>query len=55
MKDIDLLDEILEMTARVLNPASHSGVEPLYEREVQKAYRLIALFERKLISSRSGA
>lgn len=55
MQDINLLDDILKMTARVLNPASHGGVEPFYEREVQKAFRLIESFERKLITSRAGA
>lgn len=55
MQDINLLDDILKMTARVLNPASHGGVAPFYESEVQKAFRLIERFERRLISSRTGA
>ncbi len=50
MKDLEILDEILKLTSRVLNPAAHAGSEPLYDREVEKAYRLIARFERKLLT-----
>ena len=48
MKNIEILDEILNQTARVLNPAAHGGNEPLYDYEVKKALRLITQFERDI-------
>ena len=49
MKNIKILNDVLKQTARVLNPASHAGTEPLYDREVEKAFRLIEHFERELL------
>ncbi len=48
MKNVELLDQILQQTARVLNPATHGGTEPLYDLEVKKAIRLIDRFEKLL-------
>jgi len=45
-RDINILDRILKMTERVLNPASHWGEPALYEAEVQKALVLINRLEK---------
>lgn len=49
-QDIEILDRILKMTERVLNPASHWGEPALYQAEVQKALTLINRLEKCLIS-----
>lgn len=41
MKNVKLIDQVLETTERVLNPGAHDGEAPLYEDEVQKAVDLI--------------
>ena len=41
LETIQILDEILNMTDRVLNPASHWGESELHESEIQKAVELI--------------
>lgn len=41
MRRVQLLDELLACTARVLNPAAHAGDPPLYESEVRNALDLI--------------
>lgn len=48
MENIQLIDEVLDTTERVLNPGAHGGDAPLYEHEVQKAYDLIAKLEKCL-------
>ncbi|NBO66541.1 MAG: hypothetical protein EBU88_17140, partial [Acidobacteria bacterium] len=41
MENVELIDEVLNTTDRVLNPGAHDGEAPLYEHEVQKARDLI--------------
>jgi ABC-type dipeptide/oligopeptide/nickel transport system ATPase subunit len=48
MEAISILDDILKMTNRVLNPAAHWGEAPLYKKEVQKALKLIYKLEHGL-------
>lgn len=48
MEAVEALDRVLEMTERVLNPASHGGSTPLYEEEVRRAKRLIDRLEQVL-------
>ena len=43
-----LIDDVLHMTERVLNPASHGNTTPLYEEEVRRAKRLIDRLEKVL-------
>ena len=50
LRQIKLIDEILACTARVLNPAAHSGDSPLYEKEVQDALVLVTQLETTLTS-----
>ena len=38
---IELIDKVIRMKDRVLNPAAHDGSPPLYQKEVEKALRLI--------------
>jgi hypothetical protein len=52
-QDIEILDRILKMTERVLNPASHWGEPALYEAEVHKALTLINRLEKCLGSPQS--
>ncbi len=49
LRQITLIDEILACTERVLNPAAHSGMPPLYEKEVQDALTLIKRLEATLM------
>jgi energy-coupling factor transporter ATP-binding protein EcfA2 len=48
MEAIEAVDRVLEMTERVLNPASHGSAVPLYEAEVRCAKRLIERLEQVL-------
>jgi hypothetical protein len=48
MENIELIDEVLNTTERVLNPGAHDGEAPLYEHEVQKAFALIARLQKCL-------
>jgi ABC-type dipeptide/oligopeptide/nickel transport system ATPase subunit len=41
---LELLEQLLGMTDRVLNPAAHGNEVPLYEDEVQKALALVQQF-----------
>ncbi|NTW87757.1 MAG: AAA family ATPase [Desulfobulbaceae bacterium] len=41
MEAVEVIDRVLEMTERVLNPASHSNISPLYEEEVRRAMQAI--------------
>ncbi|MRR56978.1 MAG: hypothetical protein EG824_02015 [Deltaproteobacteria bacterium] len=50
MEAVDAVDRVLEMTERVLNPASHGNTSPLYEEEVRRAKRLIDRLENVLES-----
>ena len=47
-RDINILDRILKMTERILNPASHWGEPALYKAEVKKALTLINRLEKCL-------
>ncbi|HPE70574.1 MAG TPA: ATP-binding protein [Candidatus Competibacter sp.] len=49
LRQITLIDKILACTERVLNPAAHSGMPPLYEKEVQDALALIKRLEATLM------
>jgi energy-coupling factor transporter ATP-binding protein EcfA2 len=48
MDAVEAVDRVLEMTARVLNPASHGSATPLYEEEVRRAIKLITRLEQVL-------
>ena len=48
MENAKIVDQVLETTARVLNPGSHGGETPLYESEVRQALELIQRLERCL-------
>jgi len=50
MEAVEAVDRVLEMTERVLNPASHGSTTPLYEEEVRRAKRLIDRLEQVLSS-----
>lgn len=45
---IKVLDAVIRMKDRVLNPAAHWGETPLYEAELQKALTLIDRLEKSL-------
>lgn len=45
---IHLLDRLLDLTERVLNPASHGGDAPLYEAEVRRAMTTVSDFVASL-------
>lgn len=51
MEAIEALDRVLEMTERVLNPASHGSTTPLYEEEVRRAQKLIVRLEKVLLEA----
>jgi len=46
LQTIDILDAILRMTDRVLNPAAHWGEPALYDSEVRRALTLISRLEK---------
>ena len=48
MEAVEAVDRVLEMTERVLNPASHGNTTPLYAEEVRRAKRLIDRLETVL-------
>lgn len=48
MEAVSVVDRVLEMTERVLNPASHGSTTPLYEEEVRRAKKLIERLEHLL-------
>lgn len=52
MEAVEAVDRVLEMTDRVLNPASHSNEVPLYEEEVRRAKTLIDRLEQVLLSAK---
>ena len=52
MEAVEAVDRVLEMTERVLNPASHGNTAPLYEEEVRRAKRLIDRLEKVLEAQR---
>lgn len=47
-RQIKLIDDILDCTERVLNPAAHSGSPPLYKKEVEDALALVRQLESTL-------
>lgn len=51
MEAIEVVDRVLAMTDRVLNPAAHGNSTPLYQEEVKKALRLIDRLEKCLANS----
>ena len=48
LRQVKLIDDILDCTERVLNPAVHSGAPPLYEKEIQDALDLVKQLETVL-------
>jgi ABC-type Mn2+/Zn2+ transport system ATPase subunit len=50
MEAVEAIDRVLDMTERVLNPASHGNTTPLYEEEVRRAKKLIDRLEKALQS-----
>lgn len=52
MEAVEALDRVLEMTERVLNPASHGHTTPLYEKEVRQAKKLVDRLEKVLVSQK---
>ena len=54
METIEVVDRVLAMTDRVLNPAAHGSSTPLYQEEVKKALVLIDRLE-KCLSNSAGA
>ena len=52
MEAVEAVDRVLEMTERLLNPASHGSSTPLYEEEVRRAKRLIDRLEQVLEAQR---
>jgi hypothetical protein len=51
MEAVEAVDRVLEMTERVLNPASHGSTTPLYEEEVRRAKKLIVRLEQVLLKA----
>lgn len=51
MEAVEAVDHVLEMTERVLNPASHGSATPLYEEEVRRAKKLIDRLEQVLLEA----
>lgn len=51
MEAVGAVDRVLEMTERVLNPASHGSAMPLYEEEVRRAKKLIDRLEQALLEA----
>ena len=49
LEAIDVLDGVIRMKDRVLNPAAHWAETPLYDAEVKKALTLIARLEAILL------
>lgn len=43
-----LIDGILHTNERVMNPGTHGGDSPLYDREVQTVVDLIGKSERRM-------
>lgn len=49
LEAVNVLDAVIQMKDRVLNPAAHWSETPLYDAEVKKALTLIAHLEAKLL------
>ena len=49
LESVEIIDQVIRMKDRVLNPASHWNETPLYQAEVQKALRLIQRLEKVLL------
>lgn len=52
LNTVEVIDQVLRMKDRVLNPASHWNETPLYQAEVQKALTLIERLEKVLLQAR---
>jgi|LakMenE01Jun11ns_1017448.scaffolds.fasta_scaffold9225752_1 hypothetical protein len=48
VENAHLIDDVLRMTERVLNPAAHAVALPLFQKEVADAHVLIAKLEKCL-------
>ena len=46
---IDILDAVIQMKDRVLNPAAHWSETPLFDAEVKKALTLVSRLEATLL------
>jgi hypothetical protein len=44
MDTLALVDALLDMTNRVLNPAAHGNEVPLYQEEVERALAIVRQF-----------
>ena len=49
LEAIDVLDAVIQMKDRVLNPAAHWSETPLYDAEIKKALTLITRLETTLL------
>lgn len=49
LEAIDILDAVIQMKDRVLNPAAHWSETPLYDAEVKKALTLVSRLEATLL------
>ena len=48
LETIEVVDQVIRMKDRVLNPAAHWGEAPLYDAELRKALRLVERLQRCL-------
>jgi hypothetical protein len=48
---IKLLEEVNNIKNRILNPASHAGVAPIYSKEAQDAVKVIQALEAALTAA----
>lgn len=51
LEAVEVIDRVLTMTARVLNPAAHGHVTPLYAEEVRRAMRFVERLQDVLAGS----
>ena len=51
LNTVEVIDQVLRMKDRVLNPASHWNETPLYQAEVQKALKLVERLESVLLKT----
>ncbi len=49
LESVEIIDQVIRMKDRVLNPASHWNETPLYKAEVKKALKLIQRLEKVLL------
>lgn len=48
LKSVEIIEKVIQMKDRVLNPASHWNETPLYQAELRKAHTLIKRLEKVL-------